>query len=196
MTDVARIVTEKRRIIVPLVLAAIANVVLFVVVVFPLSRQVASADVQARESHEQLKAARQDLNLAKATVTGKQQADVALQKFYRDVLPASPAAARTLTFARLQQLAQQANVRLEGGINTIEHVKGSTLSKLTTSYQLSGDYRDVRRFIYSMETMPEFVILENIGLASSGDDPQDRGLAMKLNVATYFQSGLQPGAAQ
>lgn len=192
MTDVARIVTEKRRIIVPLVLAAIANVVLYVVVVFPLSRQVASAEEQARESHEQLKAARQDLNLAKATVTGKQQADVALQKFYKDVLPANASIARTLTFTRLQQLAQQANVRLEGGTNTIERMKGSTLSKLTTAYQLSGDYRDVRRFIYSMETAPEFIILENIGLASAGDDPQDRGLAMKLNVATYFQSGFQP----
>ena len=31
--------------------------------------------------------------VAKATVTGKQQADVALQKFYRDVLPVNASAA-------------------------------------------------------------------------------------------------------
>lgn len=192
MTDVARIVTEKRRIIVPLVLAAIANLVLYVVVVFPLGRQVASAEAQAREEHERLNAARKDLNMAKATVTGKQQADVALQKFYRDVLPVNASAARSLTFGRLQQLAQQSNVTLEGGTNQTERIKGSALSRLATSYQLSGDYRDVRRFIYSMETMPEFIILENIGLASSADDPQDRGLKMKLNVATYFRSGFEP----
>jgi Tfp pilus assembly protein PilO len=191
MTDLARVVTEKRRLIVPLVLAAIANVVLYVVVVFPLGRQVAGTEAEARDAHEQLNAARHDVKMAKATVTGKEQADVALQKFYKDVLPASASAARTLTFARLQQLAQQANVTLEGGTNVAEHVKGSTLSKLTTSYQLSGDYRDVRRFIYSMETMPEFIILENIGLASPGEDQQDRGLAMKLNVSTYFQTGFQ-----
>ena len=189
MTDVARILTEKRRIIVPLVLAAIANVVLYVVVVFPLSRQVASAEQQYRESHEQLNAARQELKMAQATVTGKQQADVALQKFYKDVLPTSRSVANTLTFTRLQQLAQQADVRLEGGQNQITQERGSTLSKQTTTYQLSGDYRDVRRFIYSLETAPEFIVLENIGLVSSGEDQQQRGLAMTLNIATYFQSG-------
>jgi hypothetical protein len=48
----------------------------------------------------------------------------------------------------------------------------------------------VRRFIYSLETAPEFIILENIGLtASSGDQPAGRALAMNLEIATYFRSG-------
>ena len=39
---------------------------------------------------EELNRARQDYQSAKATVPGKQQADAALQKFYKDVLPAEP----------------------------------------------------------------------------------------------------------
>ena len=185
----ARVLAEKRRIVVPLLLTILANVVLYVVVVFPLGRQVASAEAEANAQHELLNRARQDYLSAKATVTGKQQADAALQKFYKDVLPTSGSAARSLTYTRLSQLAEQANVRLEQGANAVQHEKGSTLSKLTTTYTLAGDYRNVRRFIYTLETTPEFVVLENVALTSPGEQAAGRGLAMKLDIATYFRSG-------
>ena len=185
----ARVLSEKRRIVVPLVIAVLANVLLYAVVVFPLRRQVASAEVEANTQHDLLNRARQDHRAAKASVTGKQQADAALQKFYKDVLPPSASAARTLTYARLSQLAEQANVRLEQGANTVAHEKGSTLAKSTTSYTLTGDYRDVRRFIYSLETTPEFVVLENVALTSPGEQSAGRGLAMRLEIATYYRSG-------
>ena len=72
----------------------------------------------ARVQREQLARARQDYAAgARRRSTGKQQADAALQKFYKDVLPADPGVARKLTFTRLAQLAQQANVQLEHGTN-------------------------------------------------------------------------------
>ena len=187
--NLSRILTEKRHLIVPLVLAVVANALLYAVVVFPLGRQVASAQDDERLAREQLSHARQDYLSAKAMVSGKQQADAALQKFYKDVLPSSQAVARKLTYTRLSELAKEANVRLEHGSNTVAREKGSTLSKLTTTYTLSGDYRDVRRFIYSLETAPEFVVLENVGLSStSGEQQQNRGLSMTLDIATYFRS--------
>lgn len=188
--NLSRVMAEKRGLILPLVLAVIANVLLSALVVFPLGRQVASAQDEARVRHELLYRAQADYKSAKATVAGKQQADFALQKFYKDVLPASAGIARKLTYTRLAQLARQANVSLEHGNNAVKHEKGSQLSKLTTTYTLSGNYRDVRRFIYSLETAPEFIVLENIGLTSaSGEQPQNRGLAMSLEIATYFRSG-------
>jgi type IV pilus assembly protein PilO len=188
MTSVQRVMAEKRRVLVPLLLFAIANVVLYAVVVFPLGRQVVSAESEARLQHEQLNAARFDLKSAKATVTGKAQADSALQKFYKDVLPSDAASARRITYTRLGQLAQQANVRLEHGTNENAREKGSSLSKVTTTYTLTGDYRDVRRFVYSLETAPEFIVLENVSLTSSGE-PQARGLRVSLEIATYYRAG-------
>ena len=185
----ARVLTEKRRIVVPLVIAVLANVLLYAVVVFPLGRQVASAETEANAQHDLLNRARQDHRAAKATVTGKQQADAALQKFYKDVLPVSDSAARRLTYTRLSQLAEQANVKLEQGANILTQEKDSSLTKSTTSYTLAGDYRDVRRFIYSLETTPEFVVLENVALTSPGEQAAGRGLAMRLEIATYFRSG-------
>jgi len=186
----SRVMAEKRGLVLPLILAVIANVLLYALVVFPLGRQVASGEEESRLQHEQLYRAQADHKSAKATVQGKQQADAALQKFYRDVLPANDGIARKLTYTRLAQLAKQANVSLEHGNNAIKHEKGSQLSKLTTSYALSGDYRDVRRFIYSLETAPEFIVLENIALTStSGEQQARRALAMSLEIATYFRSG-------
>ena len=186
---VQRILREKRRVIVPLVLFAIANVALYAVVVFPLQRQIATAEIEARDQHQHLNAARFDLKNAKATISGKAQADSALQKFYKDVLPADQGVARRLTYTRLAQLARQANVKLEHGTNGVSQEKGSALAKLTTTYTLTGEYRDVRRFIYSLETAPEFIVLENVSLSSAGEQAQARGLAMTLDIATYFRSG-------
>jgi len=188
MADLRRMLTEKRGIILPLGVAVLANVLLFVVVLFPLSRQVANAHDEARVQQEQLRTAKEDFERAKRTVSGKDQAGKALQKFYADVLPASASIARGLTFTRLSQLAQASNVKLEHGTNVVSHEKGSSLSKLTTSYTLTGEYPDVRRFIYSLETTPEFIVLENVALTSAAGQ-QERGLAMTLNIATYFRGG-------
>jgi type IV pilus assembly protein PilO len=188
--NLKRVMAEKRHLIVPLVLAVIANALLYAVVVFPLGHQVRSAEAEAQVQREHLNRARLDAKTAKATVTGKQQADSALQTFYKDVLPVHQAIARKLTYTRLAQLAKQANVKLEHGTNAVTREKGSELSKLTTTYTLTGDYRDVRRFIYSLETAPEFIILENVSLtSSSGEQQQNRGLSMNLEIATYFRSG-------
>ena len=184
-----RAVTDKRRILMPLAIGIIANVVLYAVVVFPLGHQVVSTEREERDTREQLVKARQDYNSAKATVTGKQQADSALQKFYKDTLPGDPSVARRLTFTKLAELAKQANVKLEHGTNDVTREKGSSLSKLTTRYTLTGNYPDVRRFIYSLETAPEFMILENIGLSSSSDQQTARAVAMTLDIATYFRTG-------
>ena len=59
-------------------------------------------------------AARRDFAAARATVTGKGQADQELEKFYTDVLPPDVSGARRITFLRIEQLAQQVLVlRLE-----------------------------------------------------------------------------------
>ena len=188
MTTSQRILTEKRRIILPLAIGIVANIVLYVVVVFPLGHQVVSTEREERAAREQLVKARQDYNNAKATVTGKQQADVALQRFYKDVLPVDQSVAQRLTFTKLSELAREANVKLEHGTNDVTREKASSLSKLTTRYTLTGNYADVRRFIYSLETAPEFIVLENIGLTSSSDQPSARAVAMSLDIATYFRS--------
>jgi Tfp pilus assembly protein PilO len=186
VTSWKRITAEHRAWMLPIVIAIFVNIAIFVAVVFPLGRQVADLDQQARQVHATLAKARLDYQGARATAQGKVQADASLAKFYKDVLPQNASSARRITYLRLAQLASEANVRLERGDNAIEKQKGSSLEKLSTSYTLSGDYRDVRRFIYALETAPEFLVLESLTLR--GGDQSGRGLAMTIGVATYYRA--------
>lgn len=187
MTTARRVLVEKRRVIWPIVAAVVLNVALFLLVVFPLSRKVAGGEAQAQTSAEALAAARQDYTAARATVTGKITADAELQKFYKDVLPPDYSGARRVTYLKIAQLAQQANLRLDRRNYDDTQERGSELEKLTTTVVLSGDYRDIRRFIYALETSPEFLVLENVALSQG--DQRDRGLNVTVQVATYFRVG-------
>ena len=113
MTDARRVFAEKRRLILPIVIALVVNVALFAIVLYPLSKKVAGGEQQARAADTARMAAQRDYDAARATVKGKGQADQELQKFYSDVLPPDLSAARRATFLRIEQLAQKSNLRLE-----------------------------------------------------------------------------------
>ena len=68
--NLTRVVHEKRSIVLPIALGIVGNLLLFALIVFPLSRQVASAQAEATTQHELLAKAVADYNSAKATVTG------------------------------------------------------------------------------------------------------------------------------
>ena len=186
MTDARRVMAEKRRLILPIVIALVVNVVLFAIVLYPLSKKVAGGEQQAQAATVALNAARRDYDAARATVKGKGQADQELQKFYTDVLPPDMSAARRITFLRIQQLAQQSNLRLERETSDPKPQRDSQLVKFTFHAALSGEYRNIRRFIHQLETAPEFLVLENVGLTQS--EVENRGLNVSVDIATYYRA--------
>ncbi len=188
MTDARRVLTEKRRLIVPIVIALVVNIALFAIVLYPLSKKVAGGEQQARAADTALMAAKRDFEAARATVKGKGQADQELQKFYTDVLPPDLSAARRATFLRIEQLAQKSNLRLERETTSEpKPQRDSQLVKFTYRAYLSGDYRNIRRFIHELETAPEFLVLENVELTQS--EIENRGLNVSVDIATYYRSG-------
>jgi Tfp pilus assembly protein PilO len=187
MTDARRVLTEKRRLILPIVIALIVNIALFAIVVYPLSKKVAGGEQQSQAANTALAAARRDNDAARATVKGKGQADQELQKFYSDVLPPDLSAARRATFLRIEQLAQKSNLRLERETSDPKSQRDSQLIKFTYRASLSGEYRNIRRFIHELETAPEFLVLENVELTQS--EVENRGLNVNVEIATYYRAG-------
>jgi len=187
MTDVRRVLTEKRRLILPIVIALIVNIALFAIVLYPLSKKVAGGLQQAQAASTTRTAAQRDYDAARATVKGKRQADQELQKFYSDVLPPDLSAARRATFLRIEQLAQKCNLRLERETSDPKPLRESELVKFTYRASLSGDYRNIRRFIHELETAPEFLVLENVELTQS--EIENRGLNVSVDIATYYRAG-------
>ena len=186
MTPYRRVMTEKRRLIWPIVVALLVNLAMFALVVYPLSDKVAAGEQEAEAAAVALAAAKRDYANARKTVTGKQEADAELAKFYQDVLPADLSGARRITFLRIPQLAQQANLRLETQTSTPSRVRDSDLGKLTHSAMLTGEYRDIRRFIHRLETSPEFLVLERVELTQN-ETESARGITVNVQVATYFR---------
>jgi type IV pilus assembly protein PilO len=183
----ARIFEEKRGLIWPLAIALVVNLVVYAVVVYPLSQKVAGGEQAAEASAAALGAARRNYTAARAAVAGKGQADIELQKFYTDVLPPDVSGARRITFLRIERLATQAGLRLERETSRPQEQRDSNLVKFTYTATLSGEYRNIRRFIHSLETSPEFLILENVQL--SQNEAERRDLNVTVQIATYYRSG-------
>jgi Tfp pilus assembly protein PilO len=187
MTTARRALTEKRGLILPIAIALLVNVALYAIVVYPLSKKVAGGEQEADAAAAALNAAKRDHAAARATVAGKAQADEELHKFYGEVLPPDMSAARQITFLRIQQLAEKCNLRLERQTSDPKAQRDSELMKFTYRASLSGEYRNIRRFIHELETAPEFLVLENVELSQS--EVANRGLNVNVEIATYYRAG-------
>lgn len=182
-----RILIEKRVFFLVLAVAVLVNAALCGLVVYPLSVRVAGAAGRAASALDAERAAGRDHDTAKATVSGKDRAQTELKKFYQDVLPADLAAARRITYLRLAQLARESNVRAERRSYEEQHERESTLIRLHMTMVLQGDYASLRRFIYRLESAPDFVVIDNVAL-SQRNDP-NAPLLLTLSLSTYFRAG-------
>jgi type IV pilus assembly protein PilO len=182
----ARVFQEKRALIWPIAIALLINVAVYAMVVYPLSKKVAGGEQAAEASSATLGAARRDYAAARATVAGKGQADLELEKFYTDVLPPDVSGARRITFLRIEQLANEAGLRLERETSIPQQQRESNLAKFTYTATLSGEYRNIRRFIHDLETAPEFLVLENVQL--SQNNTEGRNLNVTVQIATYYRA--------
>jgi Tfp pilus assembly protein PilO len=188
MTTANRVFSEKRPFIVPLAIVAAVNLAALALVVYPLSRRVEGSEQRAQAASRQLAAASLEYRAARATLEGRQRTDKQLDKFYVDVLPRDQAAARRITYLRLAQLARDGNLDYQQRAIAQQHEKGSTLSQLVLKMTLEGDYRDIRSFIHTLETAPDFIVVRSVGLAKPADQKKQQSLTVSLTLATYYRA--------
>ena len=179
-----RVISEKRSVVLPLAIAALANAAVYGLVVYPLGVKSAGAANRADVAARTLKAAEEDLANARALVSGKSRAEQELSTFYDKVLPANLAAAVRLTYLPLTNVAKKSNVKLvQRRIETIGPEKDTRLGRLHIFAALQGDYEAFRHFIYELETAPEFVILDHVSVAQ----PElGKPLTFTLELSTYY----------
>ena len=187
MTLWRRILVEKRALIIPLALGIVLNIAAYALVVYPLGvRSVGAAD-RAVAATETLRAAERDVAAARALVMGKSRADEELATFYDKVLPADQTAARRLTYASLPMLARKANVKFLDRHTDVEPLlKDARLGLLKVRTQFQCDYESFRRFIFELESAPEFVIIDDVTIMQN--DPT-RPLTLSLQLSTYYRLG-------
>ena len=147
-----RVFDEKRRLMIPVLAGLALNVLLFVGVVYPLRARVGSTEARAEAAAQQLQAAEREDGEARDLAQGRDRTSLALNSFYKDVLPATHAEARQVTFLRLTQLAEQHNLEQSRRSTDPKQDRDSTLARLQISMTLQGNYDDIRRFIFQVES--------------------------------------------
>ena len=179
-----RAAAEHRRLVLALAIAFVANVLVYALVVYPLSERVANIEERNQAAAQALAQARTEHAQANGTLTGKARASAELATFYRDVLPQDLAGARRLTYLRLARLARESNLDYERSQYAPQANTKSTLTRLQIQMVLAGTYAEMRDFIYQLETSPEFVVIDNIHLAEGSEGGS---LVVTLDLSTYFR---------
>jgi len=188
---VARVLVERRRLLLPLSIAALVNLGVYALVVYPLSLKVAASERRATAARAQLQAAERDEKTTRASLGRAEQADTDLQRFYRQTLPSSVEGARRMSYAKLASLADHHGLVVERRSYDRDAGYRGRLHKLKISMALSGEYRDIRAFLHALETSPEFIVIEDVSL-SEGARP-GAPLAVAVQLATFY-AGASDGA--
>ena len=188
MTLLRRILVEKRPLIIPLAVAIIVNVAVYVLVVYPLGVKQAGALNRATVAATARRVAEQELASARALIEGRSRAQQELATFYDKVLPADLTAARRMTYASLPTLARKTNVTFAERRTEVDQAneKDSRLGRLQIRMILQGDYESLRQFIYELESAPEFVIIDDVTLAQN--DPA-KPLTLTVELSAYYRLG-------
>ena len=182
-----RILAEKRVWVIPLAVGILANIAVYLFVVYPLGVKSAGAENRAAAAAQSLQAAERDFAAARNLVTGKIRAEQELATFYDKVLPADLAAARRLTYATLPKLAEKSNVKFIDRRMAVEPLKkDAQLGTLKIETEWQGDYESLRRFIFELERAPAFVIIDDVSLSQV---EVNKPLTMSLQLSTYYRLG-------
>ena len=184
---VQRILGERRGVIVPLALVALVNLGFYALAVYPLSLKVSASEHRAVAARTQLAVADREDKDVRATLRLTDQASKDLSRFYQDILPADLTVARRQTYEHLAALAREHNLAIpRRGYRVDEGYKGR-LERLNIAMELTGNYADMRDFIYDLENSPEFVAIEGIALAE--DAQKEDELTLSLSLSTYYRGG-------
>ena len=182
-----RVFDDKRRLVIPVLAGIALNVVLFAGVVYPLGARVRSMEARAGAAAQELQAAEREDAEARGITEGRDRTTLALKAFYEDVLPSSHAQARQATFLRLTQLAEQHHLEQSRRSTDPKQDKESSLARLQISMTLRGNYEDIRRFIYHVETGSDFIVIDSITLQQG--EEAGAPLTLGLALSTYYQAG-------
>ena len=189
-----RVYTERRRVLLPVIALLAINGGVLLLGVLPLKRSVTLAEQSAVEARIDLANAQRQEMQARAQLDGRDRAVVELQKFYEQILPPTFARATVVTNFWLQGVAEQAGITFHSGQWQSDAVRDSRLIEYTGQVTLTGDYSDIRQFLYRVETAEQFVIIESVDLSQSSTAQDQSVIEVTLAVSTYYLAPAARGA--
>lgn len=187
MVATSRIIADRRFVVSLLALLAVIDLVGLVVAFGPLRARVGSLTQRATSASLAASAASRELAAARQTASGSNKAVSDLERFYTQILPPTQPAARQLTFVRIAQQANEANLSYDRRSFSQEPPeRNDVLMRATMTMSVFGTYRDLRQFIYRLESGDDFVVIRDLGVVR-GDAPGDP-LEAALTLSTFYKA--------
>jgi Tfp pilus assembly protein PilO len=183
---VKRVFDEKRRLVIPLLAALALSIALYALVVYPMGVRVRRMEQREQAAAQEMAAAEREDAAARGVLEGRDRTGTALNTFYRNVLPTSLSSARDVTFLRLEELGEQHDIRIKRRTTTTDKDKKGTLARLRITTELEGNYENIRRFIYQLESGSNFVVIDSVQL--SQDAAPGSPLTLTLGLSTYYRA--------
>lgn len=115
-----------------------------------------------------------------------------VEEFYGTWL-SSEAARLTHAIAEVKRLSRSAGVRTSGFQYPGEALEEFDLVRRSIVFSVEGSYKQLRRFIYSLEHSDQFLILDEVGASDRGDEGSV--LRVRLRVSTLFAQDGGSGEA-
>lgn len=186
-----RVLVEWRRVLLPLGVAIVVNLAVYLLAVYPLTLKVTASERRAVMARAQLRAAEREEATTRLSLSRAEQADQDLQRFYRQTLPSGVEGARRMSYAKLASLADRHGLVVERRSYDRDSGYRGRLHKLNITMSLSGEYPDIRAFLHALETSPEFIVIEDVALGEGASTGAPLSVSVKL--ATYY-AGAPDGA--
>jgi type IV pilus assembly protein PilO len=91
--------------------------------------------------------------------------------------------------AELSALAAKSNLRLDNRTFHRKEVKGHNLTELEIDAQVTGDYRNVVRFLNGLQRSANFYAVEGLSARSEAKENAARGaLRVEIHIKTYVRA--------
>ena len=188
MTLLNRILAEKRTFVTVVGAILVVDIALYALAIYPWLTKVSQSESRTSTAESQIEQGRTAFSAATTVSDITLLADNELERFYREILPRDLAGARLILSPFLDRLAEESDLVLERSSSVPEKESESLLARLRTTMMLAGEYEDIRRFIYAVETAPEFILIEEV-ILSKGDEAEE-ALILTLGLSTYYWAGL------
>ena len=88
---------------------------------------------------------------------------------------------------KVYRLAKKDGMKSASFGTAAKEVKEGDLIQVDFTMPISGDYRDVRKFIYDVESSPIFLNIDNLSLSSGGDE-NEGDVTLTIALTTYMRS--------
>ncbi len=172
---------SQRGLLVLLGVLLVFNLLLFVVLEQTVVPKV--AEQESRFLQRQTEVRQMMRNQGSAAITPEQlfvQASQDIAKFQQAVPDYQEF---TALIEELLILSNRARLNITQINYTSEELKQSPLLKFNLSFNVTGDYAQVKKFIHSLEQSVRLIKIEQISLQNSDDN----GVNLRLNLETFFR---------